>query len=167
MEEKTFKRGDVFNAYVPKLKESPRSPLPSYILEGSHNFVVLSDSNDPTLPRKSVMVAPITSLNTAVNRNNVKPSYVPLEKNTHPFLDHDSYISTHQSFPISRNWLGEVPVGKIEPEKMSEVDLQMLRTLGLENTVSKIVHTALNKQMESFERAMGEAAPSREKGMER
>ncbi|MGM1023153.1 MAG: type II toxin-antitoxin system PemK/MazF family toxin [Bacillota bacterium] len=164
---KEFKRGDVFNVYVPEMKGSVQSPPPSFVLHGNHSFVVLSDSNDRALPPKSIMAIPITSADTAVNSGKMKPSYVPIDKSTHPFLDHDSYISTHQAMPLSRHWLGEVPIGKIDPSKMVEVDLQMVRTCGLQETVQKLISTQVNKQLESFERSMAESAPTRQKGMER
>ncbi|MFB5678823.1 hypothetical protein [Paenibacillus terreus] len=156
-----FERGDVFSAYVPPLKDSVESPRPSYILEGYHKFVMMHDSSDRDLPGKSVVALPITSLDSL--RNRVIPSYVDLDKARHPFLDHDSYISTHQPIPLSRHWLGEVPVGKIHPDKMLEVDLQMIRTVGLEQTVHALISHKLKEQLQEFERGMDQAAAGRER----
>lgn len=166
----SFQRGDVFNAYVPKIPSSQfpqQSPPPSYILEGLHKFVVLHDSNDREMPSKSVVAVPITSIKTSVARDQIRPSYVPLDKARHSFLDHDSYISTHQPMPLSRNWLSEKPLGKIDPVKMTEVDLQMIRTTGLESTVQQLIQAKIREQAKAFEKGMEQAAASREKGYER
>ncbi|MFM9280899.1 type II toxin-antitoxin system PemK/MazF family toxin [Paenibacillus jiagnxiensis] len=156
-----FERGDVFGAYVPPIKDSIESPRPSYILEGYHKFVMMHDSSDRDLPGKSVVAIPITSLDKGTSR--VPPSYVELDKDRHPFLNHDSYISTHQPISLSRQWLGEVSAGKIHPDKMLEVDLQMIRTVGLEQTLHGLIAHKLKEQLQEFERGMDQAAASRER----
>ncbi|WP_445662001.1 type II toxin-antitoxin system PemK/MazF family toxin [Bacillus sp. FSL K6-6540] len=117
-----FQRGDVFLVDVPKMDKFPKgSPRPSYVLQGKHHFVMLHGSDEFSVPPRSVLAMPITSLENALAKGQrIAPSYVELDKQRHPFLDHDSYISTHQTMPLSRLWL-HTPTGKIHPDKMFEV----------------------------------------------
>lgn len=161
MRQHTFERGDVFECFVPKMSGfTSKAPRPSLILEGKHNVVMLHNSDDRSLPPRSALVAPITSATSAVKKGNLTDSYVKIEKFNYPFLVHDSYISTHQVFPINRSWISVVPVGKINPEDMLMLDIQLIRTQGLENTVHEMIKMSFQDKMKEFERVLKELAPT-------
>lgn len=144
MSQDFFKRGYIIKGYIPKqdVREGTDTPPPSFILHGEHKFIVLHDSDFADINPNVALVVPITTAD-AEKRKAVKEgrtilaSYVPLLKEDYPFLDHDSYVSTGQVCPVNRKWL-ESYVDLIRPEKMAEIDIQVIQNIGLMETVTQM-----------------------------
>jgi hypothetical protein len=50
---------------------------------------------------------------------------------------------------------------------MVQVDLQLIQTMGLRDTVDRLIASKASEQLKEFERGIKESAPTREKGLER
>jgi hypothetical protein len=144
MAQEYFERGFVIKGYIPKqeVKVGGNTPPPSFILQGQHNLIVLHDSDFADINPKSALVVPITTAQAEKDRaakegRSIIFSYVPLLKADYPFLDHDSYVSTGQVCPVNRDWL-ESYVDLIKPEKMTEIDIQVIQNVGLMGTVTQM-----------------------------
>lgn len=147
-----FKRGQVFKGYIPEFKDDPRAPKPGFILYGEHRFITLHDDDEAQISKSIVLVVPITTARAEVakahkEQRNILESFVFLQKRLYHFLDHDSYASTAQTFPASRKWLDEMPIGQIDDQKMREIDFQMIRTYGLLNAVRSIAEQYAAEQI--------------------
>ncbi|MFB8378097.1 type II toxin-antitoxin system PemK/MazF family toxin [Paenibacillus taichungensis] len=137
-----FKRGYVSWAEVPKSQHTVSTPEPGFILHGRHMVVTLHDQGHPDLKPGSVLVLPITSATAEVNKalkegRNIRPSYVPISKKDHPFLEQDSYISTGQIMPLNEEWLDQY-IGNLSNGCMEDVDLQVVTNLGLMDYIMKL-----------------------------
>lgn len=147
---RSFKRGEVFMVDFPV--EPELGGEPSRLLEGPHRVVVLYDS---TYPRKTVVVVPITSLyDDAGNRKPLILSDVVLYKQDYdnaaePYngtIKKDSFIKTNQVRSISRNYL-EGKKGELLPKDMLKLDMALISTLGLQDTVRTLIEKALQDQI--------------------
>lgn len=157
-----FKRGQVFEGNIPELIHTEVTPPPGFILYGKHKLVVLHNSDSQNIDSRVVIVAPITSAKAEVRRaqregRHILASYVPLSAADHPFLDHDSYISTAQVMPINREWLHADPVGKIDDVKLWEIGYLLVSNLELFDVVEDL---ALQKVQSMY--GIGEAAAGSE-----
>ncbi|MBV6717282.1 hypothetical protein [Paenibacillus chitinolyticus] len=112
---------------------------------------MVHDHDTPDLGDHTAVVIPITSATAEVNRarrqnRDIKSSYVPLERENYFWLDHDSYASIGQTFPASRKWFDEKPIGEILPEKMLEIDFQFIRTFGLNAAVEAVAQIIVEQR---------------------
>lgn len=123
---------------------------------------MLHDSNDPDIPSRVVVAAPITTARSFQGRT-IPDSFVPIDKQRHKFLAYDSYISTHQVMPLNREWLNDTPAGRLRPAKMVSLDLQLVGTLGLQKVVQKLVKTQLVEKLKEFEMTLEQTAVGMEK----
>lgn len=100
MEDLTFfERGFVFEGNIPKSIHTSLTPEPGFFLHGQHKLITLHDSDFPDIDKRMALVVPITSAKSEVQKaqrekRNILASYVPIGSKEHPFLDHDSYVST-------------------------------------------------------------------------
>ncbi|MGN7457487.1 PemK-like protein [Paenibacillus pasadenensis] len=145
----TFVRGSVIKAKIPPIddkvfegkgKDTGNFKRPSFVIEGEHRFVMLHDSDQADIDSRWVLAAPITSASAEAKKalkegRSILASYIPVERESYTFLEHDSYISSAQIFPMNRLWLYDVILGQISPEKMAEFDTQLIRNTGLMPTV--------------------------------
>ncbi|WP_027093370.1 type II toxin-antitoxin system PemK/MazF family toxin [Cohnella thermotolerans] len=114
-------------------------------------MIVLHDSDAVELDRRLALVVPITSATAERKRafkegRPILESYVPLSPEDYPFLQHESYVSTAQICPINRKWLVSY-IDKIQPAKMEEIDLHVIRNIGLMNTVVKLAERLYRDQL--------------------
>lgn len=164
----SFKRGDVF--YCELAKEPTQ---PSYVMEGPHRVVVLTDSifpkingpisdtlslPQPKFKRFTVPVLPITSLHDDEGQEKKKiptdlvlyyQDYAAAGPPYNTTITKDSLIRTEQIISISRNRL-ERKVGALLPEDLKTLDLLLLLTLKLEDTVQQMIDRAVNKALAPY-----------------
>jgi mRNA-degrading endonuclease toxin of MazEF toxin-antitoxin module len=149
-QQRKFKRGEVFYVNLPA--EPEVEPDPSRVMEGRHRCVVLFDSE---FPRKTVTIVPITSLYKkngerketivtdlilqASNYTNAEGTY----KNT---IVKDSFIRTEQIRSVSRHLLEE-KIGKLLPSDMMKLDVYLIASLQLQNTVSKLIEAEVERRV--------------------
>jgi uncharacterized protein YifN (PemK superfamily) len=141
--ERNFKRGEVYFATLPE--EPQINDEPSYVMNGSHRVVVLFNSD---YPQRQVTVIPITSLYKpdGTKKFFLEDNYVLLDKDEYaqekgPYkalIDKPSFIKTDQITTITRNQL-ERYMGEILPRDLMELDLKLVVTLGLKDTVNRIL----------------------------
>ncbi|PZM63718.1 type II toxin-antitoxin system PemK/MazF family toxin [Paenibacillus dendritiformis] len=154
-----FQRGQVFEGQFPDLKyDEVLTPRPSFVLVGKHKFIMMNDHKNPDINPNLVMAIPITSARAEVAKaqkegRSILASYVPLSKEDHPFLDHDSYASLTQMVPMSRKWFYDDPLGKIKEEKMLEIDFQLIRTEGLGKAVETMIETYVASKLQELQEA--------------
>lgn len=146
-----FKREFVFVGYIPKQVFAVQTPPPSFVLHGEHMLIVLHDSDIIGLDNRLALVVPITSAKAERKRafkegRSILESYVPLSPEDYPFLNHESYASTGQICPINREWL-DAYIDNIQPAKMEEIDLQVIRNIGLMSTIGKLAAKCYRDQM--------------------
>lgn len=151
---RSFKKGEVYFVDFPP--EPPLGSESSKLLQGAHRAVVLMDS---TFPRKTVVVAPITSCvaedGTAKERisTDVVLSYTKYSQAGEPYnsiIKADSFIMTNQIRSISRNYL-ERHVGKLLPEDMLKLQFQITRVLDLSDVIEVLVQQKLAEILEQYE----------------
>ncbi|WP_411345358.1 type II toxin-antitoxin system PemK/MazF family toxin [Paenibacillus sp. WLX1005] len=148
-----FQRGWVIKAHFPETKESIDTPKPSFIMKGLHFAIVLHDHDFEDVDSRSVLVVPITTAKAEANRaqkenRSVMGSLVRITQEKHPFLDHDSYVSTGQVVTLNREWLDSYK-GEMDPDTMLQVDLQLIQTLNLYEAVETLIALkALEQQQE-------------------
>jgi hypothetical protein len=135
LEQKQFKRGDIFYVNIPKL-DYKHLPRPSFILEGKHMYVVLHDSDHCGYSQNQVVVVPISEVKSAKSSGNILPSHIPLKKDSYDFIKKDCYICTHQPIPINRAWLlGKSSKGSLKKRHIKKMDLGLIHSLGLLDTL--------------------------------
>ncbi|WP_430510745.1 type II toxin-antitoxin system PemK/MazF family toxin [Gottfriedia solisilvae] len=146
-----FKRGEVFVVDFPK---EPNLGEPSRVIQGPHRAVVLYDS---IFPRKTVVVIPISSLydNTGQQRQTIHTDvllngdeYVNAEQPYKFTVVADSFIKTEQIKSVSRNLL-ESKKGKLLEKDMLKLDIQLLNTLGLNNTVALLIEEEVQRRLQA------------------
>lgn len=145
-----FERGQVF--FVELAGESRNVQRPSRLLLGAHRVVVLFSS---TFPRNTVAVVPISSLFEAdgVTKKETFTSDVELdaeEYKTAPspykgLIAHDSFIMTNQIRSVTRSRL-ERKVGQILPKDMLKLDIQLIDTLSLSDTVQSFIEAEVDRR---------------------
>ncbi|MFS0841297.1 hypothetical protein [Paenibacillus sp. 1P03SA] len=112
---------------------------------------MVHDHDSPDLGNHTAVVIPITTAKAEVDKarkenRDIKASFVPLERENYFWLDHDSYASIGQTFPASRKWFDEKPIGSILPEKLLEIDFQFIRTYGLNEAVEAVAQIILEQR---------------------
>ncbi|GCL71810.1 hypothetical protein PN4B1_17150 [Paenibacillus naphthalenovorans] len=147
---RTFVRGEVYFVNLPP--EPALDPDSSYVLEGDHRVIVLFDSE---YPRKTVTILPISSLydehgmKKETIATDFELSYADYEAAGWPYkgtIKRDSYVKMEQIRSISRHYL-ERRVGEILPEDMLLIDLRLIASLQLQDTVSKLVEAEVQKRL--------------------
>lgn len=165
-----FKRGDVYAVEIPEADLSkPNSPAPpDDRLKGKHMVICLTDYDDPQVPPKHVVVAPISKAKSAVSQNKIYPTYYPMPKSEFPFLRTDSYAYLHQLQPINRHWLPlKPPIATIPEEKMKEITAVLFIATGSYKDVQNIIdETVKEKLREIMQSAELEASTTKDKDME-
>jgi hypothetical protein len=141
---RTFTRGDVYFGQLPEQDYSNHGFPPSFTLEGEYRVVVLHDSHNPNYDPQQVLIVPITKAETAVKTGAILPTHIPLIAGEFPFIRNDCFVSTHQIFSISRDWLDPKQKGNLLP-RMAEVDLALLLAGDLTATKDRIVFDELEK----------------------
>lgn len=148
-----FKRGYVAWTNIPEPIHTSDTPKPGFFLYGRHMAIVLHDHDAPDIKENMALVVPITSATAEVNKAQKKgrailPSYVPILKSEHDFLDCDSYISTAQIMPVNRKWMDQY-IGSVDPGLMELVDLQVIQNIGLMDMVMKMAQSLYHTQLET------------------
>lgn len=150
--ERSFVRGEVYFVNLPK--EPALEPDDSYVLNGEHRVIVLFDSE---YPRNTVTILPISSLYD--NMGNKKETIVTdcllsleeYEDCDQPYkgtIKKDSFVKMEQIRSISRQYL-ERNVGKITPEDMILIDLRLITSLQLQDTISMLIESKIQERMTS------------------
>lgn len=149
-DERDFKRGEVY--FVDFGRETVRSGQTPRLIQGSHRVVVLFDS---VFPRKTVAVVPISSLEDQAGNSKdtissdvilYKDEYINAEQPYANTVVRNSFIMTNQIRSVSRNKL-ERDVGKIIPKDMLKLDIQLISTLSLTNTVQQMIEEAVDERL--------------------
>lgn len=164
-----FQRGEVFYVDLPGEPEVP--PDPSRVMEGKHRCVVLFDS---AFPRKTVTILPITSLHDAEgNRKHTVVTDLILKSSDYAEADHtykntitrDSFIRTEQIRAVSRHLL-ENKVGQLLPDDLLKLDVYLIASLQLHNTVNKLIELEVERRMSAQQlqrQSMNHRQPDRER----
>jgi mRNA-degrading endonuclease toxin of MazEF toxin-antitoxin module len=133
-------------------KEGKLGQESTHRIYGPHRVVVLYDS---AFPRKTVLVVPITSqFDSKGNSKRMIPTDVPLEASVYHdagftysgTIEADSYIKTEQIMAISRAKL-EDKYGELMPIDMASLDIQLISTLRLQNTVNQFVQDKVAEKL--------------------
>ncbi|MEK5061109.1 hypothetical protein BK126_26720 [Paenibacillus sp. FSL H7-0326] len=159
-----FKRGYVAKAHIPESIHTSTTPKPGFFLFGVHYVIVLHDHDAADIKKDMALVLPITSAKAEVEKaqkegRSILPSYIPINKSDHEFLDRDSYVSTAQMMPINRKWLDQY-VGQINPAHMSLIDIQVINNLGLMEMAIQMGQALYQDQLEQMSRQVAAAVES-------
>lgn len=164
-----FKRGYVTWTSIPESIHTSETPEPGFFLKGKHLAIVLHDHDSLDIRKDLALVIPITSAKAEVTRAQkegraILPSYVPILKADHPFLDNDSYVSTSQPMPVNRLWMDQF-LGEVNPGLMELIDFQVIQNIGLMEMVMKMAQSLYQEQLEQMAQeaaAAGEFTDSEE-----
>lgn len=145
-DERSFERGQVF--FVRFDGERHIDGRPSRVLRGDHRAVVLFNS---TFPRNTVVVLPISSLcePDGTEKQTISSDVILDADNYRGMIREDSFIMTNQIQSVTRNRL-ERHVGEINELDMIKVDLQLISTLNLEETIQGIVESEVDRRIEEL-----------------
>lgn len=151
-----FKRGYVTWTSIPESIHTADTPKPGFFLSGRHMAIVLHDHDSREIRKDMALVLPITTAKSEVAKaqkegRDILPSYVPILKADHPFLEHDCYVSTAQLMPINRKWMDQY-IGEINQEHMELIDVQVIQNIGLMEMVVKMAHSLYQEQLEQMTR---------------
>ena len=147
---RTFKRGEVYFVNLPE--EPQLDPNDSYVLRGEHRVVVLFDSE---YPRNTVTILPISSLHdSSGNRKETIATdyilsfedYEGAEPPYHGTIKRDSFIKMDQIRSISRHYL-ERCVGELLPDDLILIDLRLIASLQLQDTVNTLIESEIQKDL--------------------
>ncbi|MGG4456863.1 type II toxin-antitoxin system PemK/MazF family toxin [Brevibacillus porteri] len=163
-QQRKFTRGEVFFVNLPA--EPQVEPDPSRVMNGPHRCVVLFDS---AFPRKTVTILPISSLykengeqkKTIATDLTLKASDYEQAGSTYKnTITKDSFIRTEQIRSVSRHLL-ENKVGELRPDDMMKLDIYLIASLQLQNTVNMLIEAEIER------RGMPAQNRPRQSGMER
>ncbi|MGK5511924.1 type II toxin-antitoxin system PemK/MazF family toxin [Brevibacillus formosus] len=149
-QQRKFTRGEVYFVNLPS--EPQVEPDPSRIMAGAHRCVVLFDS---AFPRKTVTIVPITSLNKENGESKrvystdliLKASDYQQANDTYKkTIVKDSLIRTEQIRSVSRHLL-ENKTGEILPQDMLRLDLRLIGSLQLQDTVNRLIEAEVERRM--------------------
>lgn len=133
-DERNFKKGDVFNVDFP-------SGRGTYVMQGKHRAVVLYDCS---FPRKTVVVAPITSL---YNGSGVKKGTIDTDvelPDTENYLEKPSIVKTEQLTCVDRSALGERK-GTMSEIHLAELSFSVIDVLELGDAIEGLVQSRLQE----------------------
>lgn len=145
-----FERGQVF--YADLESEPQDSKKPSRILNGTHRVVVLFSS---TFPRNTVAVVPVSSLyeidgtkkeTISSDVELVAETYKSESDQYNKTIKKDSFIMTNQIRSVTRSRLRD-QLGEVLPKDMIKLDLQLIHTLSLGDTIQQIIETEVEKRL--------------------
>ncbi|MED1791642.1 hypothetical protein P4V54_03035 [Brevibacillus nitrificans] len=102
-----FERGDIFNIFLPKTDLTPEHcpPPPDRLLHGIHKMICLTGHDEDKVPLGQVLMVPISTATSAVRKNLITDTHLPLEKEIFTFLDHNSYVLLFSPRPVDTSWL--------------------------------------------------------------
>ncbi len=143
-DKRDFLRGQVF--FVDFSGEKHKHSRPSRVIQGAHRAVVLFDS---TFPRNTVVVVPISSLYEADGtKKETISSDVILNASEYPssLISDDSFIMTNQIQSVTRSRL-ERHVGKISDKDMIKLDILLISTLSLSNTIQLMIEEEVSRRL--------------------
>lgn len=147
-EKKNFNRGEIYYCELLNTKDE------TDVLYGGHRVLVLFDSD---FPNNTVTVLPITSRRDKDGKLKHLPEhYVELIKEEYiqagfPYknaIQHDSMIKTDQITTVDRSDL-ESKKGAILPRDEIEMDVKMITTLGLKNTLNTLLERKVIEILEA------------------
>ncbi|MFI2858788.1 type II toxin-antitoxin system PemK/MazF family toxin [Paenibacillus sp. JSM ZJ436] len=143
---RNFQRGEVF--FVHFSGEHPLAGRPSRILRGDHRAVVMFDS---TFPRNTVVVIPISSLYESSGEQKITiSSDVIIRAADYPgMIDRDSFIMVNQIQSVTRSRLERL-VGIVNPKDLTKIDIQLISTLSLSETIQQIIEHEVIKRLEEL-----------------
>lgn len=139
-----FERGQVF--FVDFANERPIPGRDSRLIRGPHRVVVLFPSS---FPRNTVVVVPISSLyDSSNNKKQTISSDVELYARDYPngLISEDSFIMTNQITSVTRSRL-ERCIGNITPKDMVKLDIQLISTLSLNDTIQAMIEQEVNNRL--------------------
>lgn len=148
-QDREFHRGEVFFVDLPE--EPVVEPDPARVMKGPHRCVVLFSS---LFPRKTVTVVPITSL---YKENGEQKETIATDVILHAAdyeqadstykgtISQDSFIRTEQIRTVSRHLL-ERKVGKLLPEDELKMDLRLIASLQLQDTVNMLIQVEIERR---------------------
>lgn len=156
----TFIKGQVYTVYFPKPKYDPEvenhvnlMPKPHTVIYGKHKAIVLAnpDSTGKVLSANHVHVVAISSARSAVENGNLLATHVPLKKELHSFLDHDSFALAFQIITVPSHWLtNDNYVGEIESKTMSAITIATLLSTGSWEYVQAMVDKLSEQKFAQF-----------------
>jgi len=141
--QRSFKRGEIFN--VDFGGEKKKIKRDSCVISGTHRAIVLFDSE---FPRNTVVVLPITSLfnKKGIRKKTIMTDVILKKKEYIGQLSKDSFVMTNQVQSVTRNRL-EDKKGELTPIDMFKVDLQLIETLSLKETIQNLVEEQVEKRL--------------------
>lgn len=115
-------------------------------MKGPNRSVVLFDT---AFPRKTVTILPISSLiqkKTNVTDLTLKASDNEQAGSTYKnTITKDSFIRTEQIRSVSRHLL-ENKVGELRPDDMMKLDIYLIASLQLQNTVNMLIEAEIERR---------------------
>jgi hypothetical protein len=138
-------------------------PKPHTVIEGKHDAIVLAnpDLTGKILSKDHVHVIAISSAKTAVANIDLLATHVPLKKELHPFLNHDSFALAFQIITIPSHWLqAENLMGEIENKTMGAITAATFLSTGsweyIEEMINKLSELKFAQFLEEYEKKNGQ-----------
>jgi hypothetical protein len=156
----SLERGKVYTIYFPKPRYEETvpnhvdyMPKPHSVIYGKHDAIILSKP-DPTgkiISKDHVHVIAISSCRVAVENDELLATHVPLKKDLHDFLDHDSFALAFQIKTIPSHWIQEENFkGEIELKTMGAITVATFLSTGSWEYVLELVEKMSEQKMATF-----------------
>ncbi len=134
-DDREFEKGDIFEVDFPGGRGQ-------YVIEGKHMAVALYSYE---FPRRTVIVAPITSLHNGSGVRKVTIETDVILPDTESYLSKESYVKMEQLTCVDRSALGDYK-GRMSELFLAEASLNMIELLELEDAVEALVRDRLDKK---------------------
>ncbi|OBZ15929.1 hypothetical protein A8L34_28190 [Bacillus sp. FJAT-27264] len=142
-----FRRGEVYWCEFPQKDLLTPQPLaaPDYNLYGKHMAVMLTDHNNPNVPKGQALVVPISTIQ-SLNGKDPFVTYIPLKIQNNPYLEHNSFTKTNQVQPIDRRWIKE-KIGRVDQNDMTQINIGVMVSTGTYKYMEQYIDQHVTKRV--------------------
>jgi PemK-like, MazF-like toxin of type II toxin-antitoxin system len=147
MDQLKFQQGDIIWFNFPN-----ETPKPQYTINGMHPALIL---HDYTLPNRTVILAPLSSLYDGQgNEKELKSYHLVLYKKDYPELKNDSYVKLDQIMTFSRNKIKGTYICSLNETDKASLHLKLIETLQMHDTIKEIalkqIEQTVQKLLEEY-----------------
>lgn len=142
-----YKKGQILNFDFPFKQDSK-------VIGFEHRVIVLYSR---TPPYNTITIAPITSLDSLVQKNKVPINYLKLQKENYPFvLDHDSYINLDMIMTVDGKDIEAYEIkgmrvsSSLTKLDLEDLDFRLALTYELQSFVEKEVHAEVTNEVNNI-----------------
>nr|WP_287567429.1 type II toxin-antitoxin system PemK/MazF family toxin [Paeniclostridium sp.] len=143
-----MKKGSIVEFFFENRNEN------SKVINGQHRVVVLHSRETPY---KTILIAPITTLESLDSQNRVPANYLKLDVKNYPFiLEHDSYLNLDMMMVVDSKDLeafercGKKINATLNDDDLDNLDLKIAMTYELQNFVKKEEDRAVKEEVENI-----------------